>query len=107
VRDVAAANVAALGWTGGAASASSVVGLVDALAGTFRAFNVGSGTPRTVGDLAAGLATATGGPRPVHTGQYRLGDVRHVTASSRRLREELGWAPAVGFGEGLREFAAC
>ena len=93
VRDVAAANVAALGWT------------LDAPAGTFRAFNVGSGTPRTVGELAAGLAAATGGPPPVHTGRYRLGDVRHVTASNRRLRDELGWTPAVAWAEGLREFA--
>jgi dTDP-L-rhamnose 4-epimerase len=93
VRDIATANVAALDWTSAAP------------AGTFRAFNAGSGTPHTVGELAAGLAAAVGGPAPRHTGQYRLGDVRHVTASNRRLREELGWAPAVGFTDGLKEFA--
>ena len=94
VRDVAAANAAALGWT------------ADAPAGGARAFNVGSGTPRTVGELAAGLAEAVGGPRPVVTGQFRLGDVRHVTASSERLRAELGWRPRVDFADGLKEFAA-
>ncbi|NUR28569.1 MAG: NAD-dependent dehydratase, partial [Catenulispora sp.] len=47
-----------------------------------------------------------GGPAPRFTGGYRLGDVRHVTASNQRLREELGWAPAVGFADGLKEFAA-
>jgi dTDP-L-rhamnose 4-epimerase len=94
VRDVASANVAALDWT------------ADAGAGSRRAFNVGSGTPRTVGDLAAGLAEALAGPIPVVTGEFRLGDVRHVTASNERLRKELGWEPRVEFADGLAEFAA-
>ncbi|NEB09737.1 NAD-dependent dehydratase, partial [Streptomyces coelicoflavus] len=42
---------------------------------------------------------------PVVTGEYRLGDVRHITADSTRLRTELGWRPRVGFAEGMREFA--
>jgi len=94
VRDVAAANLAALDWT---RSADPGVG---------RAFNVGSGTPRTVGELATGLAGALGGPEPIVTGDYRLGDVRHVTAANLRLRSELGWSVRVGFAEGLAEFAA-
>jgi dTDP-L-rhamnose 4-epimerase len=92
VRDVAAANLAALHRF--------------ASPGLLRAFNVGSGVPRTVGDLARTLAAACGGPSPVVTGEYRLGDVRHITASSRRLVDELGWRPRVGFAEGMREFAA-
>lgn len=39
------------------------------------------------------------------TGEYRLGDVRHITADSARLREQLGWRPVVGFAEGMAEFA--
>jgi dTDP-L-rhamnose 4-epimerase len=70
-----------------------------------RAFNVASGTPRTVGDLAVGLSEALDGPDPVVTGEYRLGDVRHVTASSARLRDELAWEPRVDFSDGLKEFA--
>jgi dTDP-L-rhamnose 4-epimerase len=46
---------------------------------------VGSGTPRTVGQLASALADACGGPSPAVTGEYRLGDVWHVTASSERI----------------------
>lgn len=72
---------------------------------TFRAYNVGSGIPRTVGDLATALAHATGGPSPVITGRYRLGDVRHITADSTRLRTELGWAPQVDFADGTAELA--
>jgi dTDP-L-rhamnose 4-epimerase len=33
----------------------------------------------------------------------RLGDVRHITASSQRLRDELGWKPAVRFENGIAE----
>jgi dTDP-L-rhamnose 4-epimerase len=70
-----------------------------------RAFNVGSGTPRTVGEMAAALAMALNGKSPIITGQFRLGDVRHITADSSRLRNELGWQPAVSFETGMRELA--
>jgi dTDP-L-rhamnose 4-epimerase len=71
-----------------------------------RAYNVGSGTPRTVGDMAHALATALRGPKPVVTRGYRLGDVRHITADSSRLRRELGWMPRVPFDHGMAELAA-
>ncbi|NUK52733.1 NAD-dependent epimerase/dehydratase family protein [Streptomyces lunaelactis] len=74
--------------------------------GALSAFNTGSGTPHTVGEMAAVLAAAHGGPSPVVTGEFRLGDVRHITADSRRLRAELGWNSRVGFAEGMAEFAA-
>jgi len=98
VRDVARATVAAIE----AVSGPGVPGGQGAL----RAYNVGSGTPRTVGQLASALAAAYGGPSPIVTGQYRLGDVRHVTASSERIWQELGWRAAVPFAEGVAEFAA-
>jgi dTDP-L-rhamnose 4-epimerase len=98
VRDVAAATVAALEALTGADTPGGP--------GALRAYNVGSGTPRTVGQLAAALAGACDGPGPVITGEYRLGDVRHVTASSERIRRELGWQAAVPFTEGIAEFAA-
>ncbi|MDO0910822.1 NAD-dependent epimerase/dehydratase family protein [Streptomyces sp. DT2A-34] len=94
VRDVAAADVAAL-------EASSAA-LPE---GALTAYNTGSGDPHTVGEMARALAAAYGGPEPVVTGEYRLGDVRHITADSSRLRAELGWKPGVGFAEGMREFA--
>ncbi|KQY99483.1 NAD-dependent dehydratase [Pseudolabrys sp. Root1462] len=70
-----------------------------------RAFNVGSGTPRSVGDMALALAQALKGPLPIVTGGYRLGDVRHITADSSRLRRELGWSPKVAFADGMAELA--
>ncbi|WP_207453803.1 NAD-dependent epimerase/dehydratase family protein [Herbiconiux sp. SYSU D00978] len=91
VRDVATANLAALE--------------ADRETGSFRAYNVASGEVHTIGDLAAALAVNAGGPTPVTSGQYRLGDVRHITASCKRLQRELGWRPTVSFDDGMREFA--
>jgi dTDP-L-rhamnose 4-epimerase len=94
VRDIAAANVRALSW------------LDDPDTPPFRAFNIASGRPRTVGDLAATLAEGMAGPAPVVTGQYRAGDVRHILASPHRAGIELGFTAAVPFEEGIAEFAA-
>ncbi|MFI6873516.1 NAD-dependent epimerase/dehydratase family protein [Streptomyces sp. NPDC050400] len=91
VRDVAEANVTALE--------------AEPAAGALTAYNTGSGDPHTVGEMARALASAYGGPEPVVTGEYRLGDVRHITADSARLRAELGWRPGVAFADGMREFA--
>ncbi|SHF98759.1 dTDP-L-rhamnose 4-epimerase [Jatrophihabitans endophyticus] len=85
--------------------ARAVAAATERHADGVRAYNVGSGTPRTVGDLAAALATALGGPQPVVTGAYRLGDVRHITADSGRVVRELGWRPTVDFTEGTAELA--
>ncbi len=46
-----------------------------------------------------------GRARPVVTGRYRLGDVRHVVASPARAERELGFRAAVPFREGMRSFA--
>ena len=70
-----------------------------------KAFNVGSGVPRTVAEMAAALAEALKGPKPIVTGSYRLGDVRHITADLSRLRSELSWVPQVDFQDGMRELA--
>jgi dTDP-L-rhamnose 4-epimerase len=88
VRDVARANLCALD---GRTSAGS--------------FNVASGEPRSVGALARELARAIGGREPIVTGEFRLGDVRHVFASVERAREELGFEARTGFAEGIAAFA--
>jgi dTDP-L-rhamnose 4-epimerase len=91
VGDVAAANVAAL--------------RTPAPAGDLTALNVCSGEPRTVGDMAATLASAMGGPAPQIVGGARPGDVRHVVADPARARERLGFHARIGFDEGIRAFA--
>ncbi len=89
VRDVAHANVLAL------TSAAAEPGV----------YNIASGTPHTVLDMAATLAGAMGGPTPEVVGGYRLGDVRHVVASAARAASGLGFTAAIDFGDGMREFA--
>lgn len=89
VADVSAANVAAL------VAPDPFVG----------ACNVASGVPHTVGELASVLAAAMDGPAPVVTGGYRLGDVRHVTASPALAADRLGFRAAVAFEDGIRAFA--
>ncbi|MFD7395986.1 NAD-dependent epimerase/dehydratase family protein [Streptomyces virginiae] len=97
VRDVASAGAVALEALAEASAPTGPAG--------FTAYNVGSGDPRTVGDMAGALAAACGGPAPVVTGEYRLGDVRHITADSARLRHALGWRPVVPFAAGMAELA--
>jgi dTDP-L-rhamnose 4-epimerase len=92
VGDVAAANVAAVDAT--------------AAAGTgLRAYNIASGRPATVGEMATELSRAAGGPQPVVTGEFRLGDVRHVVASPARAAAELGFTAQVDLATGVTEFA--
>ena len=89
VRDVARANVLAL------------------TAGRPGAFNVASGTPRTVLEMAQALTRAVAPDRePVITGQWRAGDVRHVFASADAAAARLGFRVQEDFEAGMREFAA-
>ncbi len=67
------------------------------------AFNVCTGTPRTVLDMAQALRPADA-PEPQVVGGYRLGDVRHVFASPERARQVLGFTAAIGFEQGMAEF---
>jgi len=91
VTDVAAANVLALHHDPGA--------------GVLRPVNVCSGEPHTIGELAATLASAMGGPAPIVAGGARPGDVRHVVADPARARELLGFTAVVRFADGVRAFA--
>jgi dTDP-L-rhamnose 4-epimerase len=89
VDDVAAANVAAVAGGGDG----------------FAAFNVCSGRPISIIEVATELCEARGEAPPVVTGQYRSGDVRHIVADPTRAAEVLGFRAAVDPRDGLREFA--
>ncbi len=70
------------------------------------AYNIASGDPHTVADMAAALAAASGtGLQPAISGRWRIGDVRHVVASAERAARVLGFRAEVGFAEGMAEFA--
>lgn len=89
VDDVAAANVIA----------------VDANPVGFSAFNVCSGRPISILEMATELCETRGDVLPLVTGQYRSGDVRHIVADPARAAEVLGFRAAVDPRDGLREFA--
>src|SRR5512138_3712176 len=95
VADVARANAAAL----------AEVFRTDRASG-LAAYNIASGEPHTIGEMAEALSAAFNGPAPVITGHFRAGDVRHVIASPQRARTELGFRPEVSFHSGMKEFAA-
>ena len=71
------------------------------------ALNVASGDPRTIAQLAHALWETLGrcAPPPVVTGEWRLGDVRHVVASPERAARRLGFRPAVAFADGVAGMA--
>ncbi len=94
VNDVAGAVVAAVGHTA-----------ADPRAAEHLPLNVGSGVVSTIGDVARALSAARSGPDPVVTGEYRLGDVRHITASSGRIADRLGWRAGIPLGVGVADLA--
>jgi dTDP-L-rhamnose 4-epimerase len=69
-------------------------------------FNVASGRPATLWEMADALCAGHGsGIRPQVVGGYRLGDVRHVSASTERAAEVLGFRAEVPLTDGMAEFA--
>ena len=91
VDDVASANVAAVLHDGRIAGA----------------YNVASGQPHSIADLAGALGAGfPGAQRFDVVGGYRVGDVRHVVASPARAREVLGFVAAVDFTAGMAAFAS-
>ena len=70
-------------------------------------FNIGTGRPLTVVDVATTLSTALDVDiAPAIPGSYREGDIRHCYAGIDKARRLLGYAPRVAFEEGMRELVA-
>jgi len=93
VDDVARANVLALD------------AVVVAEPGAVSSYNVCSGLPVSILEVARLVAAAGDGPEPKVTGEYRLGDVRHIVASPARAAADLGFRAEVTPTEGLTRFA--
>jgi dTDP-L-rhamnose 4-epimerase len=89
VTDVARANVLAL------------EAVVAAPPEHWAAYNIASGQPVPIAEVARILAD---GGEPTVTGEYRLGDVRHVVASPALAEAELGFRAAVTPEQGIAEF---
>jgi dTDP-L-rhamnose 4-epimerase len=70
-------------------------------------FNVGSGQPRSVLNVARDMAQAVGKTHiePEITGKYRVGDIRHCYSDISLARDVLGHLPQVSWADGLSELA--
>lgn len=71
-----------------------------------RTFNVGTGRPLTLLEIATAVAQILDGPPPQITGQYRVGDIRHCFADVTKSQEILGYHPQIKFEDGLRDLIA-
>ncbi len=73
-----------------------------------QAFNISSGVPMTVREVAERTIRAIGHPT-IHaeiTGKYRSGDIRHCFADISQAKRVLGWEPKVTLEQGLEDLAA-
>ncbi len=89
VRDVAAATVA----------------VVQRPLSGFVPLNIASGHPITLWEVASIMSRASGGPRPVVSGQYRMTDARHIAANPERARRTVNFSATVSPEQGLAEYA--
>ncbi len=75
--------------------------------GKSRIYNGASGQPVSIRELAGALLKQAGVSKELHfNGKHRAGDPRHLTASTTRAQNELGFEPAVSLDEGLSAYVA-
>ncbi|TKB99650.1 NAD-dependent epimerase/dehydratase family protein [Pedobacter cryotolerans] len=68
-------------------------------------FNVGTGIPTDVIEVANGLISNYGVEVPINiSGNYRLGDIRHNYADLNKIKSKLGFEPKFDFKKGLKRF---
>ncbi len=91
----------------GRANVRAIERVMDLDVDTFEAFNVCSGQPVRIAEVAQLVASGTGRDElaPRVTGQFRAGDVRHIVASPERARDVLGFTAEIAPSDGLRAFA--
>jgi dTDP-L-rhamnose 4-epimerase len=76
-------------------------------AADYDVFNVGTGRPFTVLDVAHALARGIGVDiAPQMVNQFRAGDIRHCYADISKIRRVLSYKPRVRFEDGVHELVA-
>jgi dTDP-L-rhamnose 4-epimerase len=91
VRDIVQANLLAM----------------ESTAGDYEMFNVGTGVPTSVIEVAELLAQHLGlDLRPEIARQFRAGDIRHCYADIGKIQRLLGYQPSVSFAAGLDDLMA-
>jgi dTDP-L-rhamnose 4-epimerase len=64
-------------------------------------YDVGSGSPTTIAEVARWIANRYNAPAPAVNGAYRHGDVRSASCDMTRTISELGWTPRWPVEHGL------
>ena len=68
-----------------------------------RAFNIGTGVPTSVVDLASAMMRAVGRTVPIEFAAARPGEQRQSYLNIDKAAAELGWRPSVSLAQGLAE----
>ena len=78
---------------------------IDKRAADGEIFNVGTGMPITIKEVAE-LITEKIKPslKPRYNQQYRVGDIRHCVADISKIKNKLGYKPSIPFKKGIDEF---
>jgi len=68
-------------------------------------FNVGTGNPITIKEVAETLARKINpNLSPIYNQQYRVGDIRHCVADISKIKNIMGYSPKIPFNEGIEEY---
>lgn len=87
VKDIAAANIL----------------VMNSSEADYQYFNVGTGRPTSVLDIAKTLSRLYGKePEVIVKNEYRIGDIRHCFADISKI-EKIGFKPSVNFDDGMAE----
>ena len=71
----------------------------------FQVFNIGTGTPTSVIEIAKSLITEYHSETElIVSGNFRLGDIRHNYADMTKSRQLLGFTPKYQFDTGISRF---
>lgn len=85
--------------------AATVMGIESSNTGQ-QVFNVGSGVPTSVLEVAQKLKDLYKADINITvTGNYRIGDIRHNVADLKKVKEGLGFTPSWSFDQGITEFS--
>lgn len=81
---------------------AALLGGIDSAVASENPWDIGSGRPTTILEIAQLVAAHYGAPAPEVNGRYRLGDVRHASCEIDVAQEQLGWNPEVDLETGIR-----
>lgn len=78
---------------------------LESKSAAFQEFNVGTGKPIKVLDVAGSLYAQFGLPPQIEiSGRFRVGDIRHNFADTEKIKRELGFEPQFDFQSGITNF---